>query len=405
MFELWRSRSDETHSQAGSNATINLLHQFICSKIEHVLDNMELEKTLANRIKEFCSTLDKKWKAASRSRSKSIDTNRSWMERNFNMPVRISTPTERTQEPEPSTSGVVLRDGGKEVAEDLVTQATEYSPKRAVRIRKLYRESSKAQRIISYTEEESLALVIGCRMSKDAYKKMRMGSKHHNAPNLYLSYDGIIAAKKRYLPEIEVNEYGASVPLQNLLNHTVMRLIQSNELPDDGNPSFSKIDLICKYGCNGSSGHSEYMQLPKTEDHIRDDGSDTKIGTDSNLFLFSLIPLRLVAITDESTNTINLKRLPIAEDNLRYGLSTLHAWIKCLECILHVAYKLVLQTPTIRGATKEQLDQLAVRKKDIQNRVWRELDIKVDKVVQGRGTSNTGNVGRLFLKTAKRLPK
>lgn len=84
-----------------------------------------------------------------------------------------------------------------------------------------------------------------------------------------------------------------------------MRLIKSIELPDDANPSFSKMDLICKYGCDGSSGHSEYMQLPKTKEHKRDDGSDSEIVSDSNQFPFSsLVPLRLVAITDESTNNI-----------------------------------------------------------------------------------------------------
>ncbi|KAF2896871.1 hypothetical protein ILUMI_09304 [Ignelater luminosus] len=258
------------------------------TEIEYVLDDMELEKTLANRIKGFCSTCDKKWKAASRSRSKFVDTNRSWMQRNFNVPMSISIPAERIPEPESSTSGVG-------------------------RFTKEFASSS--------GQEESLALVMDCRMSKDAYKKMRMGSKHHNAANLYPSYDGIIEAKKRcYSSGVELNKYGASVPLQNLLNHTVMRLIKSIELPDDGNPSFSQNRLNLEVWMQSSSGHSDYMQLPETEEHKRNDGFDTEIA------------------------------------------------------------------PTMRGATEEQLDQLAARKKDIQNRLWRELRIRVDKVVQGGGT-------------------
>ncbi|KAF2880523.1 hypothetical protein ILUMI_25648 [Ignelater luminosus] len=51
----------------------------------------------------------------------------------------------------------------------------------------------------------------------------------------------------------------------------------------------------------------------------------------------------------------------------------------------------VTNAPTIPGPTKEHLDQLAARKRGIQNRLWRELGIRVDKVVQGGGTSNTRN--------------
>lgn len=38
------------------------------------------------------------------------------------------------------------------------------------------------------------------------------------------------------------------------------------------------------------------------------------------------------------------------------------------------------------------------KKKLVQSRLWNELGLKVDKVVQGRGTSNTGNVARRFFK-------
>ena len=27
-------------------------------------------------------------------------------------------------------------------------------------------------------------------------------------------------------------------------------------------------------------------------------------------------------------------------DGLKYGLSTLHAWIRCMECVLHISFKL-----------------------------------------------------------------
>jgi hypothetical protein len=39
-------------------------------------------------------------------------------------------------------------------------------------------------------------------------------------------------------------------------------------------------------------------------------------------------------------NLDQMQKFQINEDNLKYGLSTLHAWIKFLEYILHIAYKL-----------------------------------------------------------------
>jgi len=92
----------------------------------------------------------------------------------------------------------------------------------------------------------------------------------------------------------------------------------------------------------------------------------------------------------------NLCNFHINMENIKYGLSTLHAWIKFLECILHIAYK--LSTPTTSRLTQNQKLLVAERKKEIQNRLWNEMGLKVDRVVQGMGTSNTGNDARRFFK-------
>lgn len=52
------------------------------------------------------------------------------------------------------------------------------------------------------------------------------------------------------------------------------------------------LKLFCKWGCDGSSGQSEYKQvLPEESDLI----------SDANLFIASLVPIRLI---DETTNTV-----------------------------------------------------------------------------------------------------
>jgi hypothetical protein len=82
----------------------------------------------------------------------------------------------------------------------------------------------------------------------------------------------------------------------------------------------------------------------------------------------------------------------------------LHAWIKFLECILHIAYTLK-SAPTTKRTTVEQKVLISEKKKEIQSRLWKELGLKVDRVVQGMGTSNTGNVARKFFKNPEKVSK
>lgn len=69
---------------------------------------------------------------------------------------------------------------------------------------------------------------------------------------------------------------------------------------------------------------------------------------------------------------------------------------------MHIAYKLE-SAPTTKRTTPEQKKKIEKKKKEIQFRLWNELGIKVDKVVQGRGTSNTGNVARRFFRNTEKV--
>lgn len=77
----------------------------------------------------------------------------------------------------------------------------------------------------------------------------------------------------------------AEVPLQNLLDHTILRLCDSlkevlNSLKPDG---CKNLNLICKWGCDGSSGMSQYKQQ----------FSDSSV-SDANIFLTSMVPIQLI---------------------------------------------------------------------------------------------------------------
>lgn len=289
---------------------------------------------------------------------------------------------------------------------------------------------------------------------------------------------------------------GAIIPLQSLLDNTAMRIAENVQynLQDD----VDHLTLICKYGCDGSGGHSQYMQKPPQED-IEEFSEDEMIESESEenrqevddtcLLLMSMAPLclktnlgnliwenktpnsprfcrpigfvlkketshlvlskmgrlkseiralqevilsfndKMVACSFElhctmldvktintltgnaSTQTcylchskptemnqlLSAKHQAIEENNLQYGLSSLHGWVKMMEYILHISYMLEVKQPTIRGLDAKQRAELAERKSLIQKKLAA-LGMPIDRVVLGKGTSNTGNVARKFLR-------
>lgn len=100
---------------------------------------------------------------------------------------------------------------GKRAAARMLSQITEYSPRRAIKIKNIYKNSSKT--VMPYTEDEALAFIVDTRMTKDAYQIARLGAKQRGA-NIY---HRIRLAKERCYPEcIDIHEENSSVPLQHL---------------------------------------------------------------------------------------------------------------------------------------------------------------------------------------------
>lgn len=77
-----------------------------------------------------------------------------------------------------------------------------------------------------------------------------------------------------------------------------------------------------------------------------------------------------------------------------YGLSSLHARINTMECLLHIAYRLDFKQWAARG--NDLKEKMASRKKIIQDRFKEELNLLIDVVKQGSGTTNDGNTARKF---------
>ncbi|KAG6456667.1 hypothetical protein O3G_MSEX009874 [Manduca sexta] len=82
------------------------------------------------------------------------------------------------------------------------------------------------------------------------------------------------------------------------------------------------------------------------------------------------------------------------EDLYKYGLSSLHAWIRSMECLLHISYRLEIKSWQSKGDEHKQ--KVKDRKKAIQEAFRGEIGLLLDIVKQGSGNTNTGNVARRF---------
>lgn len=372
-----------------------------------------------------------------------------------------------------------FRAAGKLDTALVMKDVTLSTPTRASKYKKAYTKVN----AIQFSSDEALSVFIEAKLTKFQYNIIRDAAKQHNS-NLYPNYESITSAKKRCYPQdLVITEGRAEVPLQSLLNHTVSRLFQSLEevFSSLNSEELSVLCLITKWGCDGSSGMSEYKQK----------FSDPSI-SDASIFLTSLVPVQLVsgdpnsnekrvlwqnprtsstrycrpirlqfqhettelsviemqyienqisslnptkvsfkssdifvyhkllftmidgkicnAITDNSStqkcylcgltskdfNKIDLALNKEILDETRYqfGLSSLHAWIRFFECLLHLSYKLVIRQWQARG--KENKEKVTSNKKRIQELFRNEMGLLIDKPKPGFGSTNDGNTARRF---------
>lgn len=130
-------------------------------------------------------------------------------------------------------------------------------------------------------------MLIEADLSKKQYETIRSYS-----PNIYPCYTRVQQAKEDCYPEKEafyVTETVAEVKLQNLMNHTVSRLLAAlQEVVDTLQEEERRnLVLLCKWGCDGAQ-QTEYKQK-----------FDCKTDTDANLFQSSFVPLRLISSTND----------------------------------------------------------------------------------------------------------
>ena len=326
---------------------------------------------------------------------------------------------------------------------------------------------------IKYDGPTALALFLDMGLSKEKYKLMRKSLRSHNV-DVFPSYNVLMEAKIEATPSnLIITETSVEVNLQDLVDHTAKRIINSLDnrelqiLP-------TQLNLLSKWGCDGSSGQSAYKQRIVSE--------DGDVVSDANMFMASLVPLRLKGdlnehwknprpssvhfcrpimfkyakessdiiqttvsnirnqiknlaptvitlneeknvmvrheffltmidgkVLNELTSTKSTLSCPICkrtqknfqkeaddlaeadERNYEFGISPLHARIRCMDFVLKLAYGLNQEN---EATDKKEAEKR--RKLEIQKEFREQLGLIIDTPKQGFGNTNDGNTSRRF---------
>lgn len=95
---------------------------------------------------------------------------------------------------------------------------------------------------------------------------------------------------------------------------------------------------------------------------------------------------------------LKVQNLPYNDKNYMFGFPILHSWIRFMEYVLHLSYNLGFKKGCANGENKIIQKE---KKQQVQQSLKKRLNLTVDVVKQGVGTTNTGNVARAFFSEAK----
>lgn len=123
---------------------------------------------------------------------------------------------------------------------------------------------------------KTLALYMDLDLSERKYTilRHRINNIHPNClPSLY----ALRHEKQKIIPVVRATEISAEVDLKSILRRTADGLASLCDLQD----GVTNASLVCKWGMDGSSGHSRYKQKFVEDEH-----------SDEFMFLIAFVPLR-----------------------------------------------------------------------------------------------------------------
>lgn len=503
LFEVWCHEKDvKTKNIAVLNYVVRKLN------IED-LDESKYTENMKKVVKNFTSKINEKWHNCNRTLKGFNARYHQWLDEEIDIPGQCGVtliPANSVGRPRKPFSEVGaqskrqkvasllddysteelsfavstnLRKSGQRDAAKIIQCVSNHSLN-ATRIKKLVNSSPTSP--IKYTPEEALALYVDGRYTKNSYILMQSGAKLRNA-DIYPSYNLLKKAKNCCYPDennITISEIHAEVKLQALVDHTATRLVhlQQEVMEQCLTEIQHGVTLIHKWGCDGSSGHSNYKQKFTEE-------NGTSLN-DSSLFAVCIVPLQLQTssnnnilwnnprpsstrycrpiklIFEKETNEVSKREIGYIENQikkivptkinisnktilvnhcfkltmidgkvfsvitqssnqtcgicgatpknmnnlediykrtpnkeyLKFGVSSLHAWIRSLEALLHISYRIPIQKWQVKDKTDKQIVQH--RKEEVRSRLRSEMGLLIDIPKPGFGTTNDGNTARRF---------
>lgn len=465
--------------------SFSISHSVLCSKLlEFGKDRTKLKQFLEQSYVELnedrtCEIVDtiyksfyykfkQRWEDSNRTKHRFEKNNANWLEGTF---------TIKFTEAECSPTSVLGRP--RKSFEECCDRAKRY---KRDEVRATFSQEvidfsssiSKTKQKICTTK--TLGMFTKLELTKEKYEYL-MHWLQSEGCDILVPYKALTKEKTNSYPEgISITESSGSVPLQNLLDHTAKRILETKSVKEINEIESGNLTMYCKWGCDGASGQSEYQQR-FSEDQI----------SDSHLYMTSVVPLKLSLSDDinklvwnnnkpsstqycrtlqfayvketpevireekrrvdeeisqlkEFDLTVNnrnfkikhklyytmidgktaqsvtgtpaasscficgattskmnkieeVQAMPVNEQALQFGMSPLHARIKLMECLLHVAYNIEFK----RGRVDLRTRPIKEARKDLIKRELREkIGIQIDTVKQGTGTTNSGNTSRRF---------
>jgi hypothetical protein len=461
----------------------------IITKIQSFLNITECTDSVYDQIKKisevYCLAISKKWKDCSRNKNYLLQRHHKWLNKEIQLFDILS---EETSIPSKSQLGrsrgrpqIPFENGSLKTkrrrVQDLVnSRSSDELCLAATLSQKTLNAPDKTHPNLS--PQDIIALYLDLDLSERKYLILRtfINSLHKNY-YCFPSVKVLRQMKRSFLPSsISVTEISAEVELQDLLNVTTDSILKMVDIENTTN-----LKLICKWGFDGSSGHSIYKQK----------FTENSSQTDEFMFVIAFVPLKLVDIRNNRELWVNLRssstffcrpikfifmkeneklvreqesfmiakienlfpyiinsndnnvqidfqlyftmldgsvsnilsntnatskcficgatpkemnsmrvteKLPNT-DNFRFGLSTLHCWIRFFECLLHISYRLSFKKWQVRGEEYKKIFECT--KKQVQENFKTRLGLIVDKPKPGYGTSNDGNTARRFFSNSE----
>lgn len=252
---------------------------------------------LQNRISYICKKLADYWKKCNRTQSRFMEKHSAWLDvveacnlSRIRSSQHMQDVSEEEAQPSTSTAGRPLKDFSESSKRSQRRRLAKLSAVDDSAVNVLLRKSDRST-FSQANPDDILSLIVEAKLTKHQYLLVKSFVNSRTSSDLMPSYKKVLNAKKQCYPsEITVTESSAEVALQNLLDHTANRILESqkNVLENISPQLLGNMVLIGKWGFDGSTGHSEYKQK----------FLDSNIEDDSSLFVTSYVPLQLICRSD-----------------------------------------------------------------------------------------------------------